>query len=365
MTRNSYVSKKKVLFTTILFILFSVLVVKADAFSSSEENQKIAVNPNFIWSEDSIVGINPDNINITTDDEGDTPVIHYIVQEGDTLEKISKEFWVPEKKLKELNKLWDSVQVGQKLIVSDNEEGILYVVKKEWSLKLFSEFYRLNIEDLMTLNYISDDSEMLYPGQELFINVTEARAYDIGLLEKAQPVLPKDEVIKPKTTKKTTTKKTTTTNTNTSNNNNNNWGAVTSEVTTYSSWRILKQWYYNPKISNGFAVGYCTWYAAIKSPNIFKYTSATKQDRPFGGNAVNWYANAKAAGLSVGQSPRAWAIVVYKQLRSSAWHVGIVLSVNSANGEMTIEDMNYKGRFIVTQRIDSINNPKIVGYIYQ
>jgi hypothetical protein len=73
----------------------------------------------------------------------------------------------------------------------------------------------------MTLNYISDDSEMLYPGQELFINVTEARAYDIGLLEKAQPVLPKDEVIKPKTTKKTTTKKTTTTNTNTSNNNNN------------------------------------------------------------------------------------------------------------------------------------------------
>jgi hypothetical protein len=32
---------------------------------------------------------------------------------------------------------------------------------------------------------------------------------------------------------------------------------------------------------------------------------------------------------------------------------------------MTIEDMNYAGRFIVTQRIDNINNPKIVGYIYQ
>ncbi len=71
-------------------------------------------------------------------------------------------------------------------------------MKKERSLKLFAEFYRLNIEDLMTLNYISDDSEMLYPGQELFINVTEQRAYDIGLLEKAQPILPKDELPKPK-----------------------------------------------------------------------------------------------------------------------------------------------------------------------
>ena len=72
-----------------------------------------------------------------------------------------------------------------KLVVSDNEEGILYVVQKEWSLRLFAEFYRLNLEDLMTLNYISDDSEILYPGQELFINVSEQRAYDIGLLEKA------------------------------------------------------------------------------------------------------------------------------------------------------------------------------------
>ncbi len=362
MTRNSRVSKTRILFTSLIIFLFTIIVVRADAFSNSIEDQRIKVNPNFIWSEDDVIGINPDNINITTDDEGDTPVIHYIVQEWDTIEKISKEFWVPEKRLKELNKLWDSVQPGQKLIVSDNEEWILYVVKKERSLKLFSEFYRLNINDLMTLNYISDDSEMLYPGQELFINVTEQRAYDIWLLEKAQPILPKDEVVKPIVKKKQTTTKTTTTKTN-----NNWWTTTTTTQVTTPSWnsRILKQWYYNPKISNWFAVGYCTWYAAIKSPNIFKYISATKQDRPFGGNAVNWYSNAKAAWFSVGQSPRPGAIVVYKNLRSSAWHVGIVLSVNSAAWEMTIEDMNYAGRFIVTQRIDNINNPKIVGYIYQ
>jgi surface antigen len=214
------------------------------------------------------------------------------------------------------------------------------------------------MDDLMTLNYISDDSEMLYPWQELFINITEQRAYDIGLLEKAQPILPKDEVIKPKIpTKKNTWTKNTTIKQNTNN-------SIGTNITTPKSSKIIKQWYYNPKISNGFAVWYCTWYVAIKSPHIFKYTSETRQERPFGGNAINWYANAKAAGFSVGQIPRVWAIIVYKQLRSAAGHVGIVRSYNASTWEMVIEDMNFVWKYIVTQRIESTSNDKIIGYIY-
>ena len=174
-----------------------------------------------------------------------------------------------------MNKIKDQPKVGQKLVVSDNEEGILYVVEKERSLKLFAEFYRLNIDDL-------------YPGQELFINVTEQRAYDIGLLEKAQPILPKDEVAKPKTAKKTATyTKGAVVYTN--------GGSASAVNPGNAKSAIIRQWYYNPKISNGFAVGYCTWYAAMKAPGIFSYTSDTKQERPFGGNARDWYANAKAA----------------------------------------------------------------------
>ena len=44
-------------------------------------------------------------------------------------------------------------------------------------------------------------------------------------------------------------------------------------------------------------------------------------NRGFGGNARNWYANAKAAGYKVGQTPRVGAIIVYSALRSSAGHV--------------------------------------------
>lgn len=316
----------------------------------------ISVNPNFIWSEDNTIGINPDYINISEDGD-ESAVIHYIVQEGDSLEKISKEFWVPIKDLKKLNKIGDQVKPGQKLIVSDKEEGILYVVQKERSLKLFSEFYRLNIEDLMTFNYISDDSEMLYPGQELFINVTEQRAMDLGLIEKPQPKLPKDEMPKPKyVAPKQSWNKV--------KNSSNSASFVVSTSMGGKKSKIIKQWYHNPKVSNGFAVGYCTWYAAMKAPGIFKYTSDTKQERPFGWNAKNRYANAKAAGYSVGQAPRVGAIIVYSQLRSSAGHVGIVKAYYPDSGEMIIEDMNYAGKYIVTQRWESANRQGIIGYIY-
>ena len=69
-------------------------MVYADVFGSSGSDMMIIVNPNFIGSEENTVGINPDNINIS-DSGDDFSVISYIVQEWDTLEKISKEFWVP------------------------------------------------------------------------------------------------------------------------------------------------------------------------------------------------------------------------------------------------------------------------------
>lgn len=333
-------------------------MVYADVFWSSGSDMVVVVNPNFIGSEDTQVGINPDNITISDDGE-DFSVVSYIVQEGDTLEKISKEFWVPVKDLKKLNKIWDEVKPGMKLVVSDDEEGILYVVQKEWSLKLFAEFYRLNLEDLMTLNYISDDSEILYPGQELFINVSEQRAYDIGLLEKAQPVLPKDELPKKPSKKKSWGKSYAA----------SAWVAVSQwAVIVGKNWGksgIISRWYYNPKVSNGFAVGYCTWYAAIKSPGIFKYTSDTTQARVFGGNARSWYANAKAAWYRVGQTPRVGAIIVYSALRSSAGHVGIVREYYPDQWKMVIEDMNYAGRYIVTKRWENVNRGGIIGYIYQ
>ena len=331
MTRKNKASKTKVLFTILQIFVFVGVMLYADVFGNSSE-EPISVNEAFLGEEDYRVWINPDNVSIDTSDNQDS-IIYYIVQNWDNLEKISKEFWIPVAELEKINRLGDTpIKEGQRLIVSDQEEGIPYVVKTARTLKLFAEYYRLNLDDLITLNHFSDESEMLYPGQEIFINVTEQRAYDIGLLEKPQPILPKDEVIQPKKKK---------------------------VVTPTQSVKVSGGQQKDPVVV-------VPTNSKTKSQWVFNENG----QRLFGGNAKDWYANAqseraKAAGIKVSRTmPKVGAIVVYQQLRSYAGHVAVVKSYDPSTGEMVVEDMNYVGKYIVTQRSDSTSNPKIVWYVY-
>lgn len=364
MTRKNKASRAKVLFTILQIFVFVGVMLYADVFWNSSE-QPINTNAIFLGGDEDVVGINLDNANINiSSDSDDNSIIYYIAQEWDTLESVSKEFWIPVAELKKINKLWNDLKVGEKLIVSDNEEGILYVVKTPRTLKLFAEYYRLNLEDLVTLNHFSDESEMLYAGQEIFINVTEQRAYDIWLLEKPQPILPKDEPIRKPSSSKTSS--TNSTKAKTSVVGASGAGNITA-TSTASNNANRKQWYFNKKVSNGFAAGYCTWYAAYKSPWMFDENG----QRLFGGNAKDWYVNAqseraKAAGIKTSKTnPGPGAVVVYNPLRSYAGHVAVVIQYNKETGEMLIEDMNYVGKYIVTQRWDNVSNPKIIGYVYK
>lgn len=331
-----------------------------DAFGSSSE-EVVRPNEAFLGTENDQIGINPDNITVDISSDGDdNSILYYVVQQGDTLESVAKEFWVPVTQLKKINRIAKGLKVGQRLVVSDDEDGILYVVQTPRTLKLFAEYYRLNLDDLITLNHFADESEMLYPGQEIFVNVTEQRAYDIGLLEKAQPVLPKDQLpIKKKTPKSIVPSVGSTL-------SSPSGGNVTPNSTASSN-KNKKQWYFNKKISNGFAAGYCTWYAAYVSPWMYDENG----QRLFGGNAKDWYKNAqneraKAAGIKVSKTnPGVWSIVVYSPLRSYAGHVAVVKAYYPESGEMLVEDMNYVGKYIVTQRWDNVKNAKIIGYIYK
>ena len=347
------------MFAVFQMVVFVVSMLYADAFGNATE-QPVNTNSVFLGIESDQVGINPDNVNIDiSSDDDKSSIITYNVQKWDTLESISQEFWVTVAELKKINKLsWD-ISPGQKLIVSDNEDGILYVVQEAKTLKLFAEYYRLNLQDLITLNYFSDESEVLYPGQEIFVNVSEQRAYEIGLLQREQPELPKDEV--PVTKKKQSVKV---------------WNKTrvsagvsyvwVSQTATTSSNKWQKQWYFNKRLSNGFAPGYCTWYAAHVSPWMYDANGA----RLFGGNAKDWYANAqnstaKAAGIKTSRTtPKVGGLVIYGSLRSYAGHVAVIKAYYPDSWEMLLEDMNYVGKYIVTQRWDNVSNAKIIGYVY-
>lgn len=129
---------------------------------------------------------------------------------------------------------------------------------------------------------------------------------------------------------------------------------------------IVSQWYFNPYnegYSNGWGGGHCTHYAGYYWWKEYGISTNWR------GNAWAWYKNASAAGWAVGQTPEIGSIVVMKNGvggRSSYGHVGVVISIDWDNGEMLIEDMNYVGRYIVSQHwVDmySDKNP-IIGYIY-
>jgi surface antigen len=57
-------------------------------------------------------------------------------------------------------------------------------------------------------------------------------------------------------------------------------------------------------------------------------------------------------------------VIVYSKLRSSAGHVGKVINYYPDDGKMIIRDMNYVGKFVVTERWESTDNSKISCYIY-
>jgi len=362
MTRTHKVSKIRIFLTIACLLIFGVLVSVADRCCTPVDLQY--VNPTFVSDQTRDVSINLDAMSISMDETTDLAVVQYIVQEWDTFESIATEFWTTVSNLKKIN--WISkIKPGQKIVVTNEEDGILYKVRENQNIKVFANKYGLDLQDLMTLNYITDDSEILYEGQEIFINLSEEKANNIPwFIDKAQPDL-SIPVVKPKPTTKTATK--TTTKNSGSSSVSNGWSNTSASAwTTSSSSKIVKKWTYNANINNGFYRGYCTWYVATQVPSIFKYTSEWTQERPFGGNASAWYGAAKAAGYTVSKTPRANSIIVYSKLRSSAGHVWIVRQYpyNGDSSKILVEDMNYAGKFVVTQRIESTSRAGIIGYIY-
>ncbi|MBP7061680.1 hypothetical protein KBA84_02495 [Patescibacteria group bacterium] len=90
--------------------------------------------------------------------------------------------------MKKINNLGDSpIRPGMTLIITTEEEGFLYTMAEQSTVKVFADKYSLNLEDLMTLNYIQDETEMLYKDQEVFLNISQEAAYQSNLLERPKP----------------------------------------------------------------------------------------------------------------------------------------------------------------------------------
>ncbi|MGD0449199.1 MAG: CHAP domain-containing protein [Candidatus Dormibacteria bacterium] len=102
---------------------------------------------------------------------------------------------------------------------------------------------------------------------------------------------------------------------------------------------------------DSFPYGECTYYVA------------TRRSITWGGNAGEWWQNARSSRPE-GEVPVAGAVVVFEGPDYSYdGHVAFVDSVN-ANGSFVIEEMNYDGWGAVDERTVQVGDPSIVGFIY-
>ncbi len=344
--------------------LFGYVIVFANPIVSSE--QKIQVDSAFVSPDDlSSPDIKIDESRELLDEEN-LGVLQYIVQPGDNLIKIASKFGTTVSKIKKVNNIKDSINPGQMLVISDDDEGFLYTIPENVNVVVFANKYNLNLEDFMSLNYVQDQSEILYKDQDVFVNLTQEQAYTNGLLQR--PVIIPQEQYKPvivKATPKSSTPSKTIASTI------KKWASsiVSSIINIPDALKkvgIISQWVYKKDIKNSFYPWYCTWYAAIKAPNIFPYTDDNQQERIFGWNAREWCGNAKKAWFRVGSKPAAGALIVYRRWGrlASAGHVGKVIKYESDEAKMIIEDMNRVAKFVVTQRREDTDNGNISCYIY-
>ena len=332
--------------------LFVFVIVYADKFYSWSET--VYVSSVFMETDDEDTAtINLDSLTVEINDQNEW-VINYVVQAGDSLGKIARNFGTTISHIRKVNGLSsnDSIRPNQKLLITDEDEWIIYTIPEKTNVLVFANKYTLNVEDIMTLNYIQDESETLQQGQEVFLNVSLEKAYDLWLMERPKPVFKPESNL---TYKPTINKPVRVW-----------WGSVNDDGTYTSNSKIISKRTFKKTINNKFYAGNCTWYVAAITPQIFPYTDDNTQARPFWWNGNEWYDNAKKAWFSVGQKAVAWSIAVYKKWwrNVSAWHVAKVISVNADEGTMVVEDMNYAGKFIVTRRTESLKNSNLKWYIY-
>lgn len=108
---------------------------------------------------------------------------------------------------------------------------------------------------------------------------------------------------------------------------------------------------------NGYAWGYCTWYA---------YNRRAELGRPIGGNwghATSWARVARSDGFEVNTTPRAGAVFQTSSGWSSLGHVGIVESVNG-DGSINVSEMNYRGIGVISSRKIEASQVGTYNYIH-
>lgn len=298
---------------------------KEDITSLMEDNIKKDVNKGVVSMTSSNVAVCISERNVIegqdfkegdeTEQEKRRKVIEYIVKQGDTVSGVATTFGLRVQTLLWANNLdiLTIIRPGDKLTIPP-EDGVMYKVKRGDTLLAIAQKYNSKKSEIIEFNQL-DSPDSIVEGQMLFLPGGRVPA-------PSPPPLP---------TRQSSSL------------------ALTRPRSSSSRGASI------PVVRRGsggghrFPYGYCTWYVAQKRGGV-----------PWGGNAKDWLANARAAGYATGSQPTPGAIMV---TRESWW--GHVAYVESVSGDsVTISEMNLVGWGRVNTRTLNKNDWVIRGYIY-
>jgi len=278
-------------------------VAQADDFAGLSAKQQLldeASADNAILSDGVLAKPNSDSISELIAKQ----IKVYETQPGDSLGSIAKANGISEQTLMWANNLTSSlIKPGWYLLILPTD-GVLHKASNNDTIPDIAKKYGVSAETIVSYNML-DNQEDIEPGQ-LFI----------------VPGGKMPEPPKPK---------------------------VTPKPTTPSAPQTTQPKTINSGSGHLFPWGYCTWYVASKV-----YV-------PWGGNAKNWLANARAYGAIITSKPAVGAIVVTNE-NSRYGHVALVEKVT--DDSIYVSEMNYSAFGKVDYRYIPLHSPVIKGYIY-
>jgi N-acetylmuramoyl-L-alanine amidase len=248
---------------------------------------------------------------IVEQNSGRKGITQYTSKQGDTVQSVAAEFGVSEDTIRWANNLTvDSIGAGRTVLIPGTT-GIVYTVKDGDDVARLAEKYKADKDRIILYNDLEFSG--LKPGARIVI---------------PGGILPENERpgFRPASSRY-----------------NSSIGVSSIRATVFAG--------------NGYAYGYCTYYA---------YNRRAEIGRPIGsrwGNASTWDDYARAAGYRVDRTPEVGAVIQNGGGWGGLGHVGIVERIN-ADGSLLVSDMNYRRWNFISTRTVSPGEVGSYNYIH-
>lgn len=264
-------------------------------------------------------------------------IITYTVGDDETMEEIAAKYGVTTDQIRWSNGLKTTDVSSGTVLYVPKESGIIYTVKADDTIDSIASTYGSNVEEITIFNDLDVDD--LTEGSKIFIK-------DGSLPEKERP-----EYVAPTPTR-----------TYASSSSSSYTYTYLGDSSMRQDVRVIYSHLYDSNYAypnpNPGVAGWCTWFAWYwRATSPLSLGTLGHEGR----NANTWTYNYAYRG--VGRTPVVGAVFQTPYGGGGYGHVGVVVDIND-DGSIVVQEMNYAGRYVVTEATIPASYVGNFNYIY-